>query len=280
MYHKAILVTDLSPASDAVIQCLATSASLGIREILLTYPLGAPQFEPARSELAKLVAPQLESQRAAIESLGFSVSLSLPSKSLAEEISTISTTFGADLVIAGSQGHSPGIHALFGNEAITLLRHGSLPVLVLRQREADKPCEIAAHLLHPTDFSDNAELAFAHVKRLVEAGARRVTLLHVQDKVRVQNHSAERIEEFNRIDTGRLEHRRDDLLKIAPVDVDITIRHGHAAEEILKAAAEGGSLIVMGCQGKGFFREVFLGGVSQKTMSHASCHVMVVPSPR
>lgn len=31
MYPKAILVTDLSSASDGVIQCLATSATLGIR---------------------------------------------------------------------------------------------------------------------------------------------------------------------------------------------------------------------------------------------------------
>ncbi|MGQ9831382.1 MAG: hypothetical protein ACUVQI_07170, partial [Thermochromatium sp.] len=41
--------------------------------------------------------------------------------------------------------------------------------------------DLAAHLLFPTDFSDNADLAFTVVEQMATASARRITLLHVLD---------------------------------------------------------------------------------------------------
>ena len=48
------------------------------------------------------------------------------------------------------------------------------------------PCrDLRRHILFCTDFSETAERAFQYVQRIVESGARFVTLLHVQDKTRI-----------------------------------------------------------------------------------------------
>lgn len=52
---------------------------------------------------------------------------------------------------------------------------------------------------------------------------------------------------------------------------------GTPAEEILRLSEEFGSdLIIMGCRGLGAIKSVLLGSVSQYTVEHAKCPVMVV----
>ncbi|MDO9509088.1 MAG: universal stress protein [Thermovirgaceae bacterium] len=64
-------------------------------------------------------------------------------------------------------------------------------VLVLRlngdengQSEAPT-CNFFGHILFPTDFSDNAERAFAFVEKFAKSGAKKITLFHVQDKEKI-----------------------------------------------------------------------------------------------
>jgi len=54
-------------------------------------------------------------------------------------------------------------------------------------------------------------------------------------------------------------------------------RHGHAAEEILKAATEAGAeLIVMGTHGHGLFGRALMGSVATKVLSETSISVLLV----
>lgn len=54
-------------------------------------------------------------------------------------------------------------------------------------------------------------------------------------------------------------------------------RHGHAAEEILKAAdASGAELIVMGTHGHGLFGRALMGSVATKVVSETDISVLLV----
>ncbi|CAN7406311.1 universal stress protein [Variovorax sp. LjRoot84] len=54
-------------------------------------------------------------------------------------------------------------------------------------------------------------------------------------------------------------------------------RHGHAAEEILKAATAGGAeLIVMGTHGHGIFGRALMGSVATKVVSETDISVLLV----
>ncbi len=141
-------------------------------------------------------------------------------------------------------------------------------------------CDFLDHVLYPTDFSDNAEHAFTYVQAVVKSGARRVTLLHVQDKTRLGKHLEHRLEEFNEIDRGRLERLKDQLEENGATDVRIELPYGAPTAEILGRAREGrASLVVMGSQGRGLIGDLFVGSVSHNVARHAEAPVLLIPMP-
>ncbi len=71
--------------------------------------------------------------------------------------------------------------------------------------------------------------------------------------------------------------RQAESLRQIGWNVELLIRQGNAAEEILNIAAEQETdLIVVGSYGHGAVRSFLLGSVSQKVVKYASCSVLVV----
>jgi len=61
------------------------------------------------------------------------------------------------------------------------------------------------------------------------------------------------------------------------VDLESRVLVGHAAEQILRLAAEtGADLIVVGHRGRSSIREWIFGSTSRRVVSYASCSVLVV----
>jgi nucleotide-binding universal stress UspA family protein len=180
---------------------------------------------------------------------------------------------------------------LIGGTAMGIVHQATVPVLVIRLKimEEDRvvrcvsACrDLRRHVLFCTDFSDTAERAFQYVVRLVESGARFVTLLHVQDRTRIGPHLEHRLEEFNQTDQQRLERLKARLTETPEVDVRIQVPYGHPVEEVLRVAneEEDDTLIVMGSQGRGFLARVFLGSVSHQVVRSAPVPVLLVPASR
>jgi nucleotide-binding universal stress UspA family protein len=177
-----------------------------------------------------------------------------------------------------------------GGVASEVIHNAKRPVLLAHLKITDAKdqvrCEaicgnMMEHILYPTDFSDNAENAFAYVKELAQSAAKRVTLLHVQDKVRIGKHLEHRLEEFNRIDRERLERMKSALTQSGGAEVETAIVYGMPVSEILKKVRENGvTLIVMGSQGRGYISELFLGSVSHNVARHSGASVLLVPALR
>lgn len=70
---------------------------------------------------------------------------------------------------------------------------------------------------------------------------------------------------------------KEALAKNGITDYTVDQRHGHAAEEILKAAvASGAELIVMGTHGHGLFGRALMGSVATKVVSETDISVLLV----
>ena len=142
-------------------------------------------------------------------------------------------------------------------------------------------CDLREHVLFPTDFSENADHAFTYVEKLATDGARRITLLHVQDKTSIDPHLAHRLEEFNEIDRERLERMKARLRKCGSADIDIEVCYGSPFEEIRRLVrTRNVHPVVMGSQGRGFLKEVFLGSVSHNVARHAAAPMLLIPAKR
>lgn len=288
MFSKALLATDLSEASYNVAGCLRGLRAFGTSEVLLVHCLGIHDHSIQVAPLKAMAEAAVERERQLLEADGFQVTVEIGLPVPQVEINRLAVERNCSLIVVGSLGRTGVGEVLLGGVAEAVLHGARRPVMVarLRVREADgkrrvetADADCLRHVLCPTDFSDNAEHAFAYVEQIVQCGARRVTLLHVQDRSRIGKYLEDRLAEFNGIDQARLERLRERLVELGAIDVDIRLPYGSPTEEILKEARAGGaSLLVMGSQGRGRIAEIFLGSVSHNVARHAPVSVLLVPA--
>lgn len=287
MFEKILVASDLSAVSDSLIRCAAGLRRFGSREAFLVHALCMRSYRDMRNVVEPMIEPRLRAQAEMLERAGFRVATEVLPGQACEEILRAAARSEADAIVMATRSGSLAHDLLVGNTVLRVLGRTARPVLVLQAREEDPHwtcCKqtgtwIGDHILHATDFSDTAELAFQLVRQLAFAGPSRVTLVHVQTPE--GRKAAAWREEADRIDAARLERLAEELRRISGGRVETRLREGKPAEEILRAAGqEGATLIVMGAQGHGLVREVFLGSVSHEVLRHAPVPVLLMPAHR
>jgi nucleotide-binding universal stress UspA family protein len=141
-------------------------------------------------------------------------------------------------------------------------------------------------ILHPTDFSEHAELSFQLACSLARDQGARVIVLHVAEQPRVSYSPADASQH------PAPDHRKDLEEKLrgfqppdAKVGVEYRLEQGIPATEILRVAEEiKCDLIVMGTQGKmGLGQTVlpgrWVGSVAGAVLRSATCPVLTVKMP-
>ncbi len=288
MLQNLLICSEASEASDRLVDCVTSLRRVGSRKAVLVHVLNICDVGGLYQTLRRLALPRLEKQKQRLEAAGFEVVLEIPVGFPAYEIQRVAGQHRCSLVVAGSHGESMVAEALLGSTAYAILHNIRMPTLLIRfeitETEAGRSCRILcedmfAHILHPTDFSDTAERAFRYLEHVVRQTQGCVTLLHVQDKTRIEPHLQHKLAEFNRNDRERLERRRDALLKHGATEVSIEIPYGSPTGAILERARKGDvSLVLMGSQGRGFLSELFLGSVAHNVARHAPTPVLLVPT--
>jgi nucleotide-binding universal stress UspA family protein len=290
MFRKILVATDLSEASDRVICTLGGLKALGTREALLIHCFNLRDVGTLAETLMEQARPEFERQKKILEAQGFQVSAKMVLGLPHLEINRQAEEHDCSLIVVGSHGQTMAGEILLGGVASAILHSATRPVLILRLRiKEDRgrfvceeaACDPLAHVLFPTDFSDNAAHAFSYVAKIAECGAQRITLLHVQDRSRIDPYLKDRLEEFNRIDRERLERLRAELVQRGVKDVRIHLPYGSPKKEILdRAKQDDVSLVVMGSQGRGYIAEMFLGSVSHAVARHSEAPILLIPTIR
>ncbi|MGB9561420.1 MAG: universal stress protein [bacterium] len=151
-----------------------------------------------------------------------------------------------------------------------------------------------SYILFPTDFSELSAQAFNYVKKLKEAGARKVHLLYVLDIVQISfigtidTFSSLRVDSIEKEVKRELEDKAQKglsemklELEAAGFEADYEISEGIPYEKILEIAGrEKVDIIVIASHGKSPLKEMFLGSTSEKVIRFAKCPVLVVKTNR
>ncbi|MBU4356857.1 MAG: universal stress protein [Proteobacteria bacterium] len=290
MFEKIVLATDLSPAWNEIVACAGEFKALGCKQVILTYVISVKFMAGMEGILQSTARPKLVAQQQQLEAQGLQVTVEIPMGLPADSLNQIACRYGADLIVVGSHGQSLWREGVLGCFTCAVLHNAQYPVLLLNVR-LQKPglpgsCQISSsevlrHVLLPTDFSEISFRALEYVERLAAKGIEQVTVLNALDVPGGEAYPPG----FQEMAEAKA---RDSLAAWTEVlkGTDIPLVHpvfdpGHPLPAILRVLeSQDVSLIVMGTQGKGFIKEIFLGSVAHNVSRMAMCPVLLIPPAR
>jgi nucleotide-binding universal stress UspA family protein len=291
MFNKALICIESGSHSTELATCISGLLDLGIRKCLVAHFLTYNEAMSASVTIENQELQQyVEELRQSLQEKGFTAEAKTTVGTSHREAYRLAQDHGCDLVVVECRYDTVAGEMISGGIASSIIHHQTLPTLLLRLEVVDKagqtcvsgnPCDFTDHALFPTDFSENADHAFTCLEELAGQGLRRLTLMHVQDNVRIDPHLSDRLDEFNAIDNERLKELEARLRNKGVPEVETRISYGNPTVEILGAVRDTNpSLIVMGSQGRGFVRELFLGSVSHNMARLALAPLLLIPKPR
>lgn len=286
MFDKIIVVSEVSNASAEMMKCIKSLRSLGAEECLLIQCFNPQDVDAGVSSyLTSIFNENLKNQSTMLTEQGFVVKTQIISGSIKNEINRIAQENKYSLIVVGAENHTIVGSLFVGGIAYDILYGSTIPILIIKDSNQKQSTEdvknLMRHIIFPTDFSENADIAFAQIKEMVKNGIKKVTIFHVQDESKINPYLLHRLVEFNEIDNGRLQKLKDELIALNEVEVEIRIRYGAPTSEIIKIVDEEKiPLVVMGTQGRGFIKEIFLGSVSHNIVRHAAASVLLIPGKR
>ncbi len=288
MFKTIVLATDLSPAWGEIVACAGEFKALGCSRVILTNVIVAKFLVGLEEMLRADVRPKLEALRRQLEDQGLQVEVEMPIGLPAYSLNDIACHYGADLIVVGSHGTALWREAVLGCFTCAVLHHAKYPTLLInvrlkKENQGEDRCplhcgSLLRHILFPTDFSEIGVRAGEFLEKLATRGIGQVSLLSALD---VPGHE-KYLEGYQEIAEGAardlLGQWKQRLSKAGVPVVHDLFDPGHPIPAILQVLeSQDISLIVMGTQGKGFIKELFLGSVAHNVSRLAACPVLLIP---
>jgi nucleotide-binding universal stress UspA family protein len=286
MFEKIVLATDLSPAWDEIVACAGEFKALGVKEIILLHVITVKFMAGFAEKLQAEAEPRLKAQAESLAGQGFQVCTEMLEGLPGYAINDAARRYCADLIVVGPQKTSRWQERVLGSVAGAVLHHAEFPLLFIKASH-DGPAagtcrlqaqELLRHVLFPTDFSETAERACTYVERLAPQGISQVTVLNALDVPGGEAYPPGFQEMAEAKARDALAAWQERLKGASISRVHPIFDPGHPLPAIIKVLENQDiSLIVMGAQGKGFLKELFLGSVAHNVARLAPCPVLLIP---
>jgi nucleotide-binding universal stress UspA family protein len=283
MYSKIIVGFDCSEASyDALAFGKLLAGATGAHLVFAGVFRVVPVWDVPNAAVEDWAPDKTEEFEAAAASAGGEAVI-VPSTSAARGLQELAETIGADLIIVGSASHGAIGRVLAGNAGLSLL-HGS-------------PCSVA---VAPRGFAGAGVARVGEVTVGFEGSSESVAALHeAADLARGAGTSLKVVTaaepppvvygKGGAADQGWQE-LKGEVEKIMRTRMDEAIADlpdephaegvlvtGDPADELARATAKDGGVLVVGSRSYGPLRSVLLGSVSRKLMRSVPCPLIVHP---
>jgi nucleotide-binding universal stress UspA family protein len=222
---------------------------------------------------------------------GGPVEISVGGAPAGAEIVEAAARIGADLIVMATHGRGALGRLWLGSVADHVVRHASVPLLLIRPPEPDTPGgqpEIRG-ILAPLDLSAVSRTILAPVVEFARLAKAPVTLLYVVERffqtfepgVPYPIPQDPGIAELQRANAEHLLEEAASVLRERGVVVSTRVVIAtHAAAGVLDTLAEPGhDLVALATHGAGGIRRLLLGSVADQVIRGASKRVLVVRPP-
>ncbi|PZM98310.1 MAG: universal stress protein UspA [Actinobacteria bacterium] len=181
----------------------------------------------------------------------------------------------AALIVLGNRGHGGFANLLLGSTGVAVSAHAHCPVVVVRGESG--PATFSKPVLVGVDGSPGSALALEYAFSQATARGGRLHVIRTwtppppewtpatYDPVAIA--AAKRVEVDEMLAAGREAHPE--------VQVTVDVFADRPGRALVKASRDA-QLVVVGSRGRGGFRGLLLGSVSQQLLHHSACPVAVV----
>ena len=287
MFNKVMIVAEITFNEEELVKKARQLKELGVRECLLIQCVTSyEEMSLVSLHFSDFLKENLDRQVKILMEVGLVVkSKRLIDGDIVKEINKIGESEGYELIVVGSSRHTMVGEFLFGGVSYDVIHKTNLPIFVIRttgeESRQDEPGEYTKHIMFPTDFSDNANLAFEMLKNLTRYEVAKITLVHVIKQSWLDEYLNKSMAELKDMAMANLEELKKELEALNVPQIELKVTVGSPTQELLKLIKEDDvKLVVMGSQGRGFIKEIYLGSVSHHLSRTAECAVLLIPAKR
>lgn len=185
---------------------------------------------------------------------------------------------GARLLVVGSARKTKAERIVLGTTSLSVVAHSPCPVVLVPD---DAEISGDGRVVVGIDGSEHSRLAFAYALEAATLRGKAITTVtswnvEVVGGVVVTEPGSP---EWETVDARYREMAESTVaeMRAAHPDIDVTVEvhHGRAADMLVEVA-QGCDLLVIGSRGRGGFRGMLLGSVSQRVLSRATVPVAVL----
>lgn len=185
---------------------------------------------------------------------------------------------GARLLVVGSARKSKAERIVLGTTSLSVVAHSPCPVILVPEN-----CDITGdgRVVVGIDGSEHSRLAFRYALEAAALRGKKVTTVtswnvEVENGIVVTEPGSPEWEAVDtRYRTMAEERIAEDRKAHPDIEVTVEVHHGRAADTLVEVA-DGADLLLVGSRGRGGFRGMLLGSVSQRVLSLATCPVGIL----
>lgn len=281
-FKKILAAVDLSACSQRALALaidFAFSEGTQLHVLFVEVLHGEPYDESVKERLQAMVKSRLDDRGL----VGLDVEYAMERDYVAgPAILRYARDHDIDLIVMGTHGRR-GLRALvLGSVAAEVVREAPCAVLTVRKDGEVGPVKVRK-ILVPFDFSEYSREALQTALDVAESSGAKIDLIHVvEDRFHPAFYGPFFQSVYDMepdIEQRSERHLRDEVVKLDADDLvtDIQAFAGYPARDIPRFAERHDiDLIIMSTHGLTGMEHFLLGSVAEKTVSHASCPVLIV----
>ena len=282
MFKTILFPTDFSEYSLKTLEYVWGLKAAGVERVILVNILEAIDEYPIALARKRRTLEALKEQEGILSGHGLKTESRVELGTPYREILKIAEEEEVSMIVIGCHGKGLLDEVVIGSVSDRVTREATVPVMlvkykVLHEEGGDRLEKMSAEsfkkILYPTDGSPCAQMAKKFIQGFAQVGCNEVIVASVVDPKTVpQKDIPKAVKELEaKLSVAAEEFRERGLQSKVAVSV------GTPLEELLRIAKEERvSLIVMGSTGKGYFKQMVLGSVSESMIREAKCPVLII----